>query len=428
MKVIWFLLYNVLVVPSLYIGFRIAGLFNKKIKQGLEDRATLFANLKTSLKNIDTSKKMVWFHSASMGEFEQAKPIIEKLKSENDINVIVTFFSPSGYRNSLKYKHKDIISYIPFDSPRSVKKFIDLVNPVITVFMRYDYWPNLVWGLKKKNIPMFIVDATMRLDSKRKLPFSISFHKSLFKNFNRILAVSSEDVDNFKVYGVTNSQVKAVGDTRFDRVYQKSLQAKELHILRDGFFEGNKVIVLGSSWPSGEDVLLPALKNLLAEDPKLRVVLVPHEPTIDRLEKIEENLNGSVNHIRLSHRNNYTDEQIVIVDSIGVLVSLYYYADIAYIGGSFKQGIHNVLEAAVYGIPVFFGPKITNSQEALKLNELTCGTVIKTSDEVYTYLKDLLYDDEKRKRLGKIAYDYVNENIGATEQITKEVTTYLKQK
>lgn len=425
MMKMWYLFYNVIVVPIFYLVFRIASLFNEKIKQGFEDRATQFEDLKKNLEEIDTSKKMVWFHSASMGEFEQAKPIIEKLKSENDINIIVTFFSPSGYRNSLKYKHKDIISYIPFDSPWSVKKFINLVNPVVTVFMRYDFWPNLVWELKKRSIPTFIVDATMRLDSKRKLPFSTSFHKSLFKNFNRILAVSEEDVSNFNFFGVTNAQVKAVGDTRFDRVYQKSEQAKELHILREGFFKGNKVIVLGSSWPSGEEVLLPAIRKLLAEDMSLRVVLVPHEPTISRLEKIEENLNGSIKHIRLSHRNNYTDEQIIIVDSIGVLVSLYYYADIAYIGGSFKQGIHNVLEAAVYGIPVFFGPKITNSQEALHLTDLTCGTVINTPDEVYDYLKDLLYNEKKRKALGKIAFDYVNQNIGATEEISKEITSYL---
>ena len=425
MTTIWFLIYNTIIIPVLYLFFRAGSLFNKKIKEGFQDRKGLFKKLENDISTLDGSKKIIWFHSASMGEFEQAKPIIEKLKSEHDVNILVTFFSPSGYRNSLKYKYKDVISYLPFDSTRQVRKFIEIVNPDLMVFMRYDFWPNLVRELHRKKIPSFLVDATMREDSKRNLPVSRSFHKILFPMFERILTVSPEDLKNFKMYNISDDKMSAVGDTRFDRVYTKYKHAKELKLIEEELFTGKKVVVLGSSWPSDEEVVLPALKNLMMADENLKIILVPHEPTIDRLEKIEENLNGKISNIRFSHLNKYNNEQIIIVDSIGILVSLYYYADLAYIGGSFKQGVHNVLEAAVYGIPVLFGPRITNSQEALKLINLGCGTVLINASEAQEKFKELLYNDSLRKKTGDVAYNYVNGNIGATDKIVNELAKYI---
>ena len=425
MTSIWFLFYNGIVVPVLYVIFRLAGLFDHKIQQGIKDRKGYLQRLQKDLSELDQTKKLVWFHSASLGEFEQAKPIIEKLKSEYDVNVLVTFFSPSGYRNSLKYKFKDVISYLPFDSYFEVKKYLAVVKPALIVFMRYDFWPNIVWQLKRNNIPAYIVDATMRFDSKRKWPFSNQFHQSLFKNFDRILTVSESDAENFKFLGVKDEQLTAVGDTRFDRVYQKYLQAKELKLFRDGFFVNKQVLVVGSSWPSDEEVLLPAIRKRLLANNNFRVILVPHEPTVNRLEKIEENLNGKITNIRFSLLNNYNDEQVIIVDSIGILVSLYYYADVAYVGGSFKQGIHNVLEAAVYGVPVLFGIKINNSQEALELVRRGGGIKIQNSLEAEKHLNELLDDQKLRESTGKISYDYVNGNLGATEQIVKEISVLL---
>ncbi len=401
------------------------GLFNKKIKEGIRDRKKLFENLIINLAGINRKKKMIWFHSSSMGEFEQAKPIIQEIRKRKDVMIIVTFFSPSGYRNSLKYPHADIVSYIPFDTPNYAIRFLRLVKPTLAVFMRYDIWPNFVWRLSKLKIPTFIVDATMRDSSKRKLPGIKGFHKKMYSSITKILTVSENDLSSFKDFEINSDQLLAVGDTRFDRVYQKSIQAKERKLFKDNFFGEKKVFVMGSSWEADEDVVLPAFLKLMENDENVILIIVPHEPTVVHLEKIENELYGKAKSIRFSFLNNYADERIIIIDSIGILLTLYYYADAAYVGGSFKQGIHNVLEPAVYGIPVLFGPKIENSQEAKKLVELGGGKVIKNKKEAYRVLRTLFSNDEQRLKMGNISKEYVNSNIGATEKIIKELEKFL---
>lgn len=425
MMQIWYTLYNYIVLPLLYIGLYLLGLFNYKVKRGIKARRTLFEDLNTNLKKIDRTKKIIWFHSSSMGEFEQAKPIIEKLKKEKEVNIIVTFFSPSGYENSLKYPYTDVISYLPFDTPPLTKKFVETVKPDVVVFMRYDIWPNIILQLHKNKIPSFIVDATMRGNSKRKLPLVKSFHKKLYSGFSKILAVSEEDVKNFKSFGLNHEKVKAVGDTRFDRVYQKSLQAKERKLLPDGFFRGKKVFVFGSSWESDEEVIFPALMKLLKYDKDTIVIIVPHEPTILHLEKIEHTFINSFSTIRFSYLNNYKNERVIIVDSIGILLTLYFYADVAYVGGSFKQGIHNVLEPAVYGIPVLFGPKYHNSQEAELLVKLGGSFVVTNKRETFIKIRTLFSDLASRKTSGDVCFQYVNKNIGATDKIFEEICRFI---
>ncbi|MAT59941.1 MAG: 3-deoxy-D-manno-octulosonic acid transferase [Ignavibacteriae bacterium] len=425
MTKIWFFIYNFVVLPLFYLLLMLLGLFNKKIKEGIRDRKKLFENLIINLAGINRKKKMIWFHSSSMGEFEQAKPIIQEIRKRKDVMIIVTFFSPSGYRNSLKYPHADIVSYIPFDTPNYAIRFLRLVKPTLAVFMRYDIWPNFVWRLSKLKIPTFIVDATMRDSSKRKLPGIKGFHKKMYSSITKILTVSENDLSSFKDFEINSDQLLAVGDTRFDRVYQKSIQAKERKLFKDNFFGEKKVFVMGSSWEADEDVVLPAFLKLMENDENVILIIVPHEPTVVHLEKIENELYGKAKSIRFSFLNNYADERIIIIDSIGILLTLYYYADAAYVGGSFKQGIHNVLEPAVYGIPVLFGPKIENSQEAKKLVELGGGKVIKNKKEAYRVLRTLFSNDEQRLKMGNISKEYVNSNIGATEKIIKELEKFL---
>ena len=425
MTQLWYLLYNFLVIPLLIIFSRIALLFNSKIRRGLRDRKRLFENLIINLTGLDRRKKMIWFHSASMGEFEQAKPIIKRLKSERNINIAVTFFSPSGYYNSLNYPYADIISYMPVDTPALAIRFLNLVRPDLAVFMRYDIWPNFIWQLKLNKIPCFIVDATMRRNSNRKLWIAKSFHKSLYKSVTKILAVSEEDVINFSDFNLKKDQIRAIGDTRFDRVYQKSVQALDQKLFKEGFFNYKKVFVLGSSWESDEEVLMTPLLKLLKYDKSVLLILVPHEPTVMRLEKIEHSLANKESSIRFSFLNSYNGERIIIIDSIGILLTLYFYADAAYVGGSFKQGIHNVLEPAVYGIPVLYGPKIQNSQEALYLTEIGGGIVVKDKKEAYRQLRRIFSDEPVRKQIGKICYDYVHKNIGATDKILEEIYRYI---
>lgn len=409
----------------LYIAIRFLGLFNKKIRSGISGRKKLFEQLIIDLTGIDRKKKMVWFHSSSMGEFEQAKPIIERLREEKNINLIVTFFSPSGYLNSRNYPYADVISYLPFDTPALISRFISLVRPGLVIFMRYDFWPNIIWTIKSKKIPWMIVDATMQKNSKRKLPVAKNFHKSLFGSVSKILSVSQIDSDNFKDFGINADQLKAVGDTRFDRVYKKSLAAREKHLFKDGLFDGKKIFVFGSSWPSDEDVVLPAFLKLMKYDQNVIMILAPHEPTEIHLESIEGYFSGITKTIRFSYMNNYNNERVILIDSIGILLTLYFYADAAYVGGSFKQGIHNVLEPAVYGIPVLFGPKHQNSQEALKLVGLGSGLVVKNKRDMYRSLRKIFSDESYRNRLGEISSGYVKENIGATERILNEIHKYI---
>jgi 3-deoxy-D-manno-octulosonic-acid transferase len=406
--------------------FRLAGIFNEKIRNGLLDRRKLYENLIIDLTGLDRSKKMVWFHSSSMGEFEQAKPIIQKLKSENDINLIITFFSPSGYRNSLNYPFADVISYIPFDTKLKAKRFINLVRPDLAVFMRYDIWPNFVWELKLKNIATILVDATMRENSKRKWLVAKSFHKSLFKNITQILTVSDNDSAQFKEFGLEPAKIYSVGDTRFDRVYHKCIEAKEKHILREGIFENKKVFVFGSSWEADENIVLPAFLKLIKYEKNAILILVPHEPTLLHLEKLENNFTRhKINSIRFSFLNQYSNEQIIIVDSIGILLTLYYYADLAYVGGSFKQGIHNVLEPAVYGIPLFYGPKIENSIEAKLLEKNGGAKIINNKKQAYRFLRTIFLNEKLAEVMGKVCDQFVKKNLGATEKIYTHLKKYL---
>ncbi|MCB0744298.1 MAG: 3-deoxy-D-manno-octulosonic acid transferase [Ignavibacteriales bacterium] len=426
MKSVWFYIYNIIALPLLKIGLYFLSLFDKKIRTGIKGRMRLFENLILNLTDLDRSKKLIWIHSSSLGEFEQAKPIIEQIKRNIDINILVTFFSPSGYNNSIKYPHADIISYLPFDSVRNAKRFVGLVKPSAVLFMRYDFWPNFIWVLSQYKVAMFIVDATMSDKSKRKLPIAKQFHTDLFNNFLRILTVSEKDKEGFRDFNIPEEKLAVVGDTRFDRVYQKSINAKSKSLFKSNLFEGKKVFVLGSTWEADEEIILPAILKLIKNDEDVVIIIVPHEPSMERLEELENTLKGNST-IRFSYMNNYKDEKLILVDSIGILLTLYYYADVAYVGGSFKQGIHNVLEPAVYGIPVIFGPKNKNSQEAQKMLKLGSGIEITNKTNAYKVFRELFSNEEKRKSLGNISNNYVKNNIGATQKIIYEFSIIGKR-
>ena len=421
MKKIWQFLYNYLFLPIFYLLIIFAALFNRKIKKGIKGRRGIFEELLLKSKSLNKSRKTIWFHSSSYGEFEQAKPIIEQLRKESDINIVVSFFSPSGYVNSRNYPHADLITYLPFDTTTNAKRFIEIIQPNLALFMRYDIWPNHIWALKEKDIPCFLVDATMRGNSLRKLPLMKSFHKTLFRDINKILTVSEDDAIGFRSFNCSDEQLHVVGDTRFDRVHHRSLGAKESNLIKHEILNQKKVFVAGSTWEQDEEVILPAFIKLAKFDESIILIIAPHEPTLLRLEKIEHEFAGKISTIRFSHLNNYSDERVIIVDSIGILLTLYTYADAAFVGGSFKQNIHNVLEAAVYGIPVLFGPKIDNSQEAKQLLETKGGMLVKDKKETYRRIRSLFSNEELKTTRGKIAYDYVRKNIGATGKIINEI-------
>jgi 3-deoxy-D-manno-octulosonic-acid transferase len=427
MQRFWILLYNIIFIPILYVIFRLGALVNKKIKLGISGRNDLLENLKIKVSNLDKNKPLIWFHSSSLGEFEQAKPILEEFRNRLSINILVTFFSPSGYENAKNYPFADIITYIPFDLYSNAREFVDICHPQAAIVMRYDLWPNHVYFLYKNNIPIFLVDATLRADSPRNRFLIRAFHKQLFAQLSGILTVSESDLLNFSKLVESKNILQAVGDTRFDRVEQKSIAAKERNLIRPEIFEGKKVFVLGSTWSEDEEVLFPVIKKLLQNHESLLFIVVPHEPTETHIDKIEQDFGPEISTIRFSFLNEYHEQPIIIVDSIGILLTLYFYADIAFVGGSFKSSIHNVLEAAVYGIPVVFGPKIQSSHEAQDLNSIGAGFMVKNKSELYRVFNSFLLDEESRKKSGQIALEYIQKNVGATQRIVQYILPYLKK-
>jgi 3-deoxy-D-manno-octulosonic-acid transferase len=265
----------------------------------------------------------------------------------------------------------------------------------------------------------------MRTTSARFYPLLKNFHQLLFNNFKSILTVSAKDTNAFALFGLTHPSVEAIGDTRYDQVWQRSADAKKKHLIPPAILKGKKLLLAGSTWPEDEEVLIPTIKKILQYDSNVLVILVPHEPTEDALEDVENKLGSKPRSIRFSNLNDYANEHIIIVDSIGILMALYQYANVAYVGGSFRQGIHNVLEPAVYGIPVVFGPKHTNSQEAMELAQRSGGFIVNDQQECYRTLRTLLDDKKANHVAGKQALMLVKENIGATERFIQHLEKSL---
>ena len=291
--------------------------------------------------------------------------------------------------------------------------------------MTYDIWPNHIWAIKETGIPAILIDATMKKNSARHLPIIKNFHKYLFNDLSKILTVSKIDNERFKVFVKDKEKIKVVGDTRFDRVYEKSITSRGRNLINEELFKDKTVFVAGSTWEEDQEIIIPVFKKLCKYNENLLMIIAPHEPSILNLDKIEHDFAKELATIRFSYLNNFNGENVIIVDSIGILLALYTYADFAYVGGSFKQGIHNVLEAAVYGVPVVFGPKIDNSQEAQKLVEIGGGIVVRNKQNAYRAISNLITNQKKREERGKISYDYVQQNLGASKLILNEINNIV---
>ncbi|MCZ7556297.1 MAG: 3-deoxy-D-manno-octulosonic acid transferase [Bacteroidia bacterium] len=413
----WKFLYNVIVLPALWLAFRALWLVNRKVRRGLRGRHTSLQRLRVYLRGNPPPRRL-WVHASSMGEFEQAKPIIEALKREDpSIAVVASFFSPSGYENNLRYTAIDALVYLPFDSSRASRSFLELLQPVAAVFIRYDVWPNHIWACRELGIPVMLANATLRHDSPRLWPGLRAFHRKLFDGMSAILTVSDDDAQNFRRFGLRNPAITAVGDTRYDRVAGKAAQAKGNSPLPDRVREGRRVVVFGSSWTEDEEVFLPAVFKLLELDPTLLCIIVPHEPTIDHLEWLEYRFRGIAATRRFSWISSWEGERVLFVDSIGILLPLYASADVAFVGGGFRSNVHNTLEPAAYGIPVLFGPKYGNSREAGELVAAGGAFVVRSRQDIYRILRRLLTNDALRKDAGSIAGNFVASRAGSTRHI-----------
>ncbi|MBI2620548.1 MAG: 3-deoxy-D-manno-octulosonic acid transferase [Ignavibacteriales bacterium] len=427
-RAFWTGFYNTVAIPLFWLLLQVGSLVNSKIRRGIRGRIRLFDRLEQEVPHLK-HRRRIWFHSSSLGEFEQAKPIIAAIRKKfKNIDIVVTFFSPSGYEHSRNYPLADLITYIPLDTAANARRFLNLIQPDAAVMVRYDVWPNHVWELDRLEIPAFIANATLRRNSARlRWPFN-SFHHHVYQSLSSILTVSESDAESFRRFRLTRPQIHVVGETRYDQVWQRREEAKRKHLLPPALLRGKKVFVVGSSWEEDEDVILESFRNVYRFDQSVLMILVPHEPTLETLERLEVQLTYlGLRTIRFSDLNDFSHEHVIIVDSVGILMTLYQYADVAYVGGSFKQGIHNVLEPAVYGLPVMFGPKCANSQEAQELASLGGGFIIRDREEASSVLMKLFSDDRNRKRAGKTSLNLVKRNTGATKRFLEYLYPILER-
>ncbi|MEK7397820.1 MAG: glycosyltransferase N-terminal domain-containing protein, partial [Candidatus Poribacteria bacterium] len=423
-RMIWRLFYNVIFIPLLYVLYRIYALFDGKARDGINGRKGLFDKIKKQIPFGLTDERknfpVIWFHCASVGEFEQARPIIDAVKDK--YRIVVTFFSPSGYNLASKYPHADLICYLPFDTARNARKMFELINPAMLIFVKFDVWANFVWTAKKRNIPVFLVDATLHEKSKRLSPFIRSFMKSIHKNIYLHCAISEVDSERLKLFSPEGAKIEVTGDTRFDQVIARRNSAgKKLKGLLPKF--EIPVIIAGSTYTEDEAVVIDAYKKTANDWGKVQLILVPHEPEPERLKEISKVMSDKgLPYLFLADlEKKHHKGETIIIDKVGFLAELYMLGDIAFIGGSFHGSVHNVMEPAVMGKPVLFGPTIHNSLEAFMLMEHKAGIMVRNSDEMAKELIILLSDSELRLRLGQTAQALIEDNAGATEKIVKHI-------
>jgi 3-deoxy-D-manno-octulosonic-acid transferase len=400
-----------------YLVYLIACLtypFNRKVRTWINGQCISIDRVREKRKQ--GSEPLVWMHCASLGEFEQGKPLLETfLKQNPEYKSLVTFFSPSGFIPSQEYKTADIIAYIPWDTPCNAKKFLKAVNPSIVFWIKYDYWKNHLMEIKKRNIPCYLISATFR--PKQYFFRPLLKRSSPLQYFTHLFVQTEQSKHLLSAVGINN--VTVTGDTRFDRVCKIAAKNVDFPVVERFVHSSQNVLIAGSSWPRDETIIAGAIKQI----PGLRLILVPHEINAERIELSEQTF-SFCRTLRYTQAESGKPEEVdvLIVDTIGILSAIYRYASAAYIGCGFDNGIHNILEAAVYGIPVTFGPKYNKFEEAKNLISLGGATPINNVEELYSLLTIWFNsDDEERKRQGKICADYVKHNSGITEKILAEL-------
>ena len=389
---------------------RLVALFNEKARLWCEGRRGMLEKMQRVIAEGD---KIVWVHVASLGDFEQGRPLVDYIKSHYpDYKILLTFFSPSGYEVRKNYPNADYVFYIPADTKRNVARFLDVVNPEVVVFVKYEFWLNMLAELRRRNIRTFIASAIFRRNSIFFHPLGSIWREAL-KTFETLFVQDDRSKALLAEIGVDN--VVVAGDTRFDRVIDIAEKAERVDVVEQ--FKGDKrLFVAGSTWMADEDILLP----LINENPDAKFVIAPHEMDESRIARIlREVKGGAVRYTQLP--NDFADKQVLVLDTVGLLSRVYGSAEWAYIGGGFGAGIHNTLEAAVYGLPVAFGTKYRKFKEACDLIELGAGRSVKNEEELKAWFDELKSDDDYLARVSALAKVYVGQHRGATERIVDAI-------
>jgi 3-deoxy-D-manno-octulosonic-acid transferase len=402
------LIYNIaIVIYSLSI--RIASVNNKKAKLWVDGRKNIFFEISGKLKN--NNSKIIWIHAASLGEFEQGRPLIEKIKTQNpEKKIFLTFFSPSGYEIRKNYTFADYIFYLPADTPKNAKKFIELVKPEKVYFIKYEFWLNYLSELNKNKTPIYLVSGIFR-ESQLFFKWYGKSYKTVLKYFTHFFVQNEISENLLKTIGIENVTIS--GDTRFDRVIDIAKESKNLDLV-EKFCDNRDVIIAGSTWQPDEE-LLSNFKNNTTLDVKL--ILAPHEIHENNIKRIKKLFKTKVllySEILLVNPSEYN---VLIINNIGMLSSLYKYGKIAYIGGGFGAGIHNILEAAVFGKPIVFGIKYQKFKEATDLIALKGAISISNFQEIEIAFNNFLTDHKLLDITSEISKNYVFNNSGALKII-----------
>lgn len=415
-----FVFYNLVVVPFMYLAFRLLALFKPKIQRGIRGRKNLFSRLEEKIQ-VFGERKRILIHAASMGEFEQARPVLRELRNHFPEHILcVSVFSPSAFENVHNHPEADIVTYLPFDSLRACRKFLNIIRPQALLFTRYDLWPNLIWEAWRRKIQILLFDASVQETSLRHKPLVRQFNRAIFNTLNAICVISQDAAENIQKNFAPQTPVFVIGDTRFDQVVFRAKEKPLTTIVAEPVTKWRQTIVAGSTWPEDEEIILPAFARIVQLQPGAKLILVPHEPSEEHLHKSETECRQlSLKSQRMSNFDENKEADIMIVDRIGVLANLYAAGQAAFIGGSFGPGVHNVLEAAAHAIPVFFGPKMLNSPEALDMVEQGCGFIVNTSDEVVELLANWFGKQNEWQHLADKAAQFVTIRTGASKKIIK---------
>lgn len=370
---------------------------------------------RTLREKIDPTAKYVWFHVASLGEFEQARPMIETLKKEYPhYRILLTFFSPSGYEVRKDYPLADVVCYLPFDTKRNAKRFVEMVNPHIVIFVKYEFWYNFIHECYRRKLPVYLVSAIFRKEQ-------VFFKKNrgeygkMLHLYSDIFVQDENSKNLLNEHGI--KRVTITGDTRLDRVIEIQKQAKSLPVIEKFASGNNLVLIAGSSWAPDEDIFI----EYFNAHPEMKLIIAPHEIHASHLAEIEQKLQRSFIRYSQANEKNVSDNDCLIIDCFGLLSSIYRYGHIAYIGGGFGVGIHNLPEAAVYGIPVIFGPNYRKFREAYGLIEAGGGFSIGTKEDFNQLMEQFITSTLKIEEAGKESRRYIYDNAGATRKIIDKI-------
>ncbi len=428
-QLLWKILYTRLGTPLMQIGVRLAAIRNRNLRNGLEGRLGLWQRLEQQLQQRDAKKSLIWFHVASAGEFLQAQPVMERCLAQG-CECALTVTSANGYtwiqRTTFSTTRRPVVmDYLPLDSLRNMKRMLHLLRPACIVYVKYDIWPHLVWQARRAEIPQYLICAALRPGSSRTTSIlARSFYRTLYPCLDGIFTITDDDRRRFLITCPDHPNVQTVGDTKYDSVLARKRSVPPPTL--PAYVQEKFVVILGSSWPPDVECIGPALREALERYPELLIVVVPHEPTEEHLEhsaaffqefRIER-------FTQLSPRP-HEPPRVILGDTMGILSSLYAVGSLAYVGGAFTTGVHNVTEPAVMSLPVIFGPKHDASPEAANLLQQGLAFSISTPQEFRTLLFRFLDNREECRRIGEQAEAAIESHAGVAERCFTLVTTTL---